>query len=523
MHQPNAKPTDFAPVQNDEVLKAELRQLRQWKLRMEGAMQSATQILREWDTAADESVYSGAMERILGIFPHEIAGQFEIWMLLIHPDDRMAYRREIERVLAEGGPFQAEYRARKKSGHYTILLEQGYFIAASEASSTVLCSVISDVTDLREMEARLSRSQRAEAFSKLTGGVAHDFNNMLSVVIGYAQILTDEMPETSELTEFVREIEKAALRASSLTNQLLAFSKPQAIRRGSINVGELLNDLVKMLNRLLGEQIELLIELDKDLPAVQADRSQIEQVFINFAVAAREAMPQSGQLKIQVAKDNIQEARAFGQKSLPPGSYALVSLTFTPRSGRSVSKTLEKNRNIATAASVIEENEGLLEIHSVPANAQSRLDIFLPGVRESQPLAGSQTIQRVTEPATILLVEDDSAIRHFARTVLQRLGHRVVEADDGASALSYFEDSEKFAPDLVFTDMVMPRMGGLQLARKIEKKRPGTVFLLTSGYPDQQELAKEHESDFAFLRKPFSVGDLISKVGSLLESRNSQQ
>jgi CheY-like chemotaxis protein len=129
----------------------------------------------------------------------------------------------------------------------------------------------------------------------------------------------------------------------------------------------------------------------------------------------------------------------------------------------------------------------------------------------------------VTEPATILLVEDDSAIRHFARTVLQRLGHRVVEADDGASALSYFEDSEKFAPDLVFTDMVMPRMGGLQLARKIEKKRPGTVFLLTSGYPDQQELAKEHESDFAFLRKPFSVGDLISKVGSLLESRNSQQ
>jgi PAS domain S-box-containing protein len=523
VHQPNAKSNTSAPVQSDEDLKAELRQLRQWKLRTEGAMQSATQILREWDTVADESVYSGAMERILGIFPHEIAGQFEIWMLLIHPDDRMAYRREIERVLAEGGPFQAEYRARKKSGHYTVLLEQGYFIAASEAGSTALCSVISDVTELREMEARLSRSQRAEAFSKLTGGVAHDFNNMLSVVIGYAQILTDEMPEKSELTEFVREIEKAALRASSLTNQLLAFSKPPAIRRGSINVGELLNDVVKMLNRLLGEQIELLIELEKGLPAVQADRSQVEQVFINLAVAAREAMSQGGQLKIQAAKENIHEARMVGQKSLPPGSYACVSLTFTPRSGRSVSKTLEKNRNIATAASVIEENEGLLEIPSLPASAQSRLDIFLPGVRESQPRIGTQTTERAASPATILLVEDDSAIRNFARTVLQRLGHQVIEADDGATALSYFEDSEKFAPDLVFTDMVMPRMGGLQLARKIEKKRLGTVFLLTSGYPDQQELAKENESDFAFLRKPFSVGDLISKVGSLLEGRGSQQ
>jgi PAS domain S-box-containing protein len=489
---------------------------------MEGAMQSAAQILREWDTAVDETLYSGAMERILGIFPHEIAGQFEIWMLLIHPDDRMAYRREIERVLAEGGPFEAEYRARKKSGLYTILLERGYFISPAEGSSPVLCSVITDVADLREMEARLSRSQRAEAFSKLTGGVAHDFNNMLSVVIGYAQILRDEMPETNELTGFVGEIEKAALRASSLTNQLLAFSKPPAIRRGSINIGELLNDVVKMLRRLLGEQIELVIDIESGLPAVQADRSQIEQVFINLAVAAREAMSQGGQLKIHVSKDNIQDARRIAQKSLPPGNYARVSLTYAPKSGRAVSKTLEKNRNISTAAEVIEENEGRLEIPRV-SSGFSRLDIFLPAVQEAPPKADSRAVERTTAPATILLVEDDSAIRNFARTVLQRLGHRVVEAEDGETALSYFEDSQAFSPDLVFTDMVMPRMGGLQLARKIEKKRPETVFLLTSGYPDQQDIAKEHEADFAFLRKPFSVGDLISKVGSLLEGRSSQQ
>jgi CheY-like chemotaxis protein len=151
------------------------------------------------------------------------------------------------------------------------------------------------------------------------------------------------------------------------------------------------------------------------------------------------------------------------------------------------------------------------------------LDIYLPGVPESQPEPDIHAMERTSAPATILLVEDDSAIRNFARTVLQRLGHRVVEADDGETALSLFEESEKFEPDLVFTDMIMPRMGGLQLARKIEKKRPETLFLLTSGYPDQQEIAKEHESDFAFLRKPFSVGDLISKVGSLLEGRSPQQ
>lgn len=519
---PNISETVSTPPPIDEELKSELRKLRQWKLRMEGAMQSAAQILREWDTAVDETIYSGAMEWILGIFPHEIAGQFEIWMLLIHPDDRIAYRREIERVLAEGGPFEAEYRARKKSGHYTILLERGYFIAPTEGSSTILCSVITDVADLREMEARLSRSQRAEAFSNLTGGVAHDFNNMLSVVIGYSQILMDEMSATSELTGFVGEIEKAALRASSLTNQLLAFSKPPAIRRGSINIGELLNDVAKMLTRLLGEQIELVINIEPGLPVVQADRSQVEQVFINLAVAAREVMSQGGQLKIAVCKDHIQDARRIAQKSLPPGNYARVSLTFTPKSGRGVSKTLEKNRNIATAADVIEENDGRLEIPPA-SNGLSRLDIYLPGVPESQPEPDIHAMERTSAPATILLVEDDSAIRNFARTVLQRLGHRVVEADDGETALSLFEESEKFEPDLVFTDMIMPRMGGLQLARKIEKKRPETLFLLTSGYPDQQEIAKEHESDFAFLRKPFSVGDLISKVGSILEGRSTQQ
>jgi len=503
---------------SEEELKTELRKLRQWKLRAECAMQSAEQILREWDTVADETIYSGAMEWILGIFPHEIAGQFEIWMLLIHPDDRAAYRKIIERVLQEGGPFQAEYRARKKNGQYTVLLERGYFIASTEGSGPVLCSVITDVADLREMETRLGRSQRAEAFSKLTSGVAHDFNNMLSVVIGYAQILMDEMPETSEMTDFVKEIEKAALRASSLTNQLLAFSKPPAIRRGSLNIGELLNDVVKMLSRLLGEQIELVVDIEADLPAVLGDRSQIEQAFINLAVAAREAMSQGGKLRIHIAGQHISQARIIAQKSLPPGQYALISLTFSPKSGRTVSKTLEKNRNIATAAAVIEENDGRLEIPASP-NGPSRLEIFLPGVRKSHSTPDSQALRTAATPATILIVEDDSAIRHFARTVLQRLGHRIVEADDGETAFSYFEDSEKFAPDLVFADMVMPRMGGLQLARKIEKKRPGTAFLLTSGYPDQQELAKENEPDFAFLRKPFSVGDLISKVGSLLEGR----
>jgi PAS fold. len=171
-------------------------------LRATAAIEAAGQILREWDTASDESLYSGAVEMILGIYPHELDGRFETWVSLIHPDDRMAYRREIQRVLTEGVPFEIEYRSRKRSGQYTLLLERGYFTSLNEEASPVLSSMISDVSELRELEKRVRNAQRVEAFSQLTGGVAHDFNNMLSVVIGYTQILQEELKESDETKTF---------------------------------------------------------------------------------------------------------------------------------------------------------------------------------------------------------------------------------------------------------------------------------------------------------------------------------
>ena len=481
---------------------------------MEGAVEASGLILREWDTTADEALYCGAAETILGIFPHELLGSFEKWVMLIHPDDRSEYRKEIQRVLAEGGPFEIEYRIRKRGDKFTLLLERGYFINPSQGAHPVLSSMISDVSELRELESRVRKSQRVEAFSQLTGGVAHDFNNMLSVVIGYSQILMEEAPENAEQLGFLQEIEKAALRASSLTNQLLAFSKPPATRKGMLQLKELLNELVKMLDRLLGEGITLKIEPAHRVWAVQADRSQIEQVFINLAVACREAMPDGGEVLINLANETYGKATNFGEHVLPTGSYVRVSVSLLPQSEKFQPRNLDKNRSVVTARSVIEQNEGLLFINAAK-QASTRINIYFPSAVETTlPEAPEATPRRTNKAAEILLVEDDSSMRQFAKTVLARLGHKIHEASNGEEALALLEKNRDFAPDLLIADMVMPRLGGLELANVVSKKLPGAAVLLVSGYPDQQMIAQR--SRHSFLKKPFAVGELISRVGTLL-------
>jgi len=495
------------------ALDTEMRSLRQSRLRVEGAVEASGLILREWDTSTDEALYCGAAESILGIFPHELLGSFEKWVLLIHADDRADYRKEIQRVLNEGGPFEIEYRIRKRGDKHTLLLERGYFVSPSQGAHPVLSSMISDVSRLRDLESRLKKSQRVEAFSQLTGGVAHDFNNMLSVVIGYAQILMEESAENREQTAFLKEIEKAALRASSLTNQLLAFSKPPATRKGILQLGELLQELLKMLGRLLGESIGLKIEPGKDLWPVQADRSQIEQVFINLAVACREALQGGGQVLIASTNESHGEAKHFGEHVLPAGSYVRVSLDLEPATGSPQPRHLEKNRSVFAARSVIEQNEGLLFVHY--AQGRARINIYFPSATEAvaaRPLEAAP--KHPAKAASILLVEDDSSLRQFTRTVLSRLGHNVLEAADGEEALAILQNDPSFSPDLLVTDMVMPRMGGLELSKLFSKKRPGAAVLLVSGYPEQQ-VAAQH-SGHPLLKKPFAVGELITRVGSLI-------
>lgn len=498
---------------NERNFESALRELHLWKLRAEGAMQASGQVLREWNTSTDESIYSGALEAILGIYPHELSGTFETWISLIHPDDRPQYRREINRVLLEGGPFAAEYRARKANGHFTLLQELGYFITPYQGSGRVLSSVIKDISQQREMESRLRNAQRVEAFSKLTGGVAHDFNNMLSVIIGYSQIMQEDFDSDDENRLFLSEIEKAAIRASSLTNQLLAFSKPPEIKRSILQVNDVLLEIGKMLRRLLGDQIELVVEPADILPMVQVDRSQIEQAFINLAVGARSTMGNGGKILVTTKRFTLRKALLRDGRSLTPGTYAHICFSQFPNS----SEASSSNSGSGTALSVIEQNDGRLFMRQMKYG-NSRIDIYFPAYQEPLTPKTPASTKKQQKKSVILLVEDDTAMRRFARTVLQRIGHTVFSASNGEEALKVLDENPKVKPALLLSDMVMPRMGGLALAEKLTKKFPNMPILFVSGDPEQHPLAQQSQLEFSFLRKPFATGDLISKVGSLLQS-----
>lgn len=504
---------DMQVQAKERDLESALRELHLWKLRAEGAMQASGQVLREWNTSTDESIYSGALEGILGIYPHELCGTFETWISLIHPDDRPQYRREIDRVLLEGGPFEAEYRARKTNGHFTLLQELGYFITPSQGSSMVLSSVIKDISQQREMEARLRNAQRVEAFSKLTGGVAHDFNNMLSVIIGYSQIMQEDFESDDENLLFLSEIEKAAIRASALTNQLLAFSKPPEIKRSVLQANDVLVEIGKMLRRLLGDQIDLAFEPAAKLPMVQVDRSQIEQAFINLAVGARTAMANGGKILVTTKKIILRKALMRDGHSLTPGTYVHIGFSQFPNTPEASSS----NTASATVLSVIEQNDGWLFTRQMKSG-NTRIDIYFPAYQEASATDAPHSTKKQQKKSVVLLVEDDSAMRRFARTVLKRIGHTVLSASNGEEALKVLDENPKLKPDLLLSDMVMPRMGGLALAEKLTKKFPSMPILLVSGDPEQHPLALKSQLDFSFLRKPFATGDLISKVGSLLQS-----
>ena len=376
--------------------------------------------------------------------------------------------------------------------------------------------MITDVSELREMESRLRQTQRAEAFGQLVGGVAHDFNNMLSVIIGYSQIMMEETDTSEENHIFLSEIEKAAARASSLTNQLLAFNKPPDTKRGRLTINELLLDISKMLKRLLGEQIELEIIPELTLWPLEADRSQIEQSFINLAVGARGTMPNGGKVTISAKNVTLREAKTINDQKIPPGDHVHVCLIQTPRLSSASAEQALANSSIKNAQMVIEQNDGHLVVSQSKDN-EICFGVYFPSAQATPLTPAFINTIKTAKQSTILLVEDDTAMRRFIRTVLKRLGHIVISAPDGEEALALLEKSRPLEPNLLLTDMVMPRLGGLDLAQKLSEQFPKMPILLMSGYPEQHAIALKSGLEFSFLRKPFATGELISKVGCLLQ------
>ena len=368
-----------------------------------------------------------------------------------------------------------------------------------------------------------------EAIGRLAGGIAHDFNNLLTVILGYTEALLDGRGD-GRGPEEVSEIRKAAERAAGLTRQLLAFSRRQVLQHRTINLNMLLGDLDKMLRRLLGEDVSLTTLLDPDLGSVRADAGQIEQVIVNLAVNARDAMPDGGKLTIETRCVELDDQYARDHLSVQPGRYVMVAVsdTGTGMDDETKSRIFEPffttkeqgegtGLGMATVYGIVKQSRGNIWVYSEPGRGTS-FKVYLPEVAGSAAGSGRETPQRPPERGseTILLTEDEEGVRTLTRKMLAHSGYTVLEAASPREALEIASRHEQ-PIDLLVTDVVMPEMGGSDLAARLVSLRPETRVLYMSGYTD--DVILRHgvlERGCIFLQKPFTAHALSRKVREAL-------
>ncbi len=387
-----------------------------------------------------------------------------------------------------------------------------------------------DVTERKSLEEQLRQSQKMEAIGRLAGGIAHDFNNILTGIIGYAQFLLDEAEEDSQASRDLRQIRDLGDRAARLTGQLLAFSRRQPLEPVVLNINSLVGDIARMLRRLIGENIELKFGPSDDLGNVRADPGQVEQVLMNLAVNARDAMPDGGRLTIETANVELDQEYANSHPDAEPGPHVMLAVSDT---GCGIDKdtrerifepffTTKKNGKgtglgLATVYGIVKQHNGNIYVYSEPGRGTT-FKVYLPrvGAAVGPPKSDSSIVERAAGGETVLLVEDEDAVRDLAVRVLKRAGYTVLAAGRPSEAVRIFAEHAGEV-DLLLTDVVLPERSGRELHEELTRSAPSLKALYTSGYSDgavvNGDLLKEGT---AFLQKPFTPSALAWKVREVL-------
>ena len=406
-----------------------------------------------------------------------------------------------------------------------------YFPVMLPGNEQGVGGVVLETTQFRQLEEQLLQSQKMEAVGRLAGGVAHDFNNMLTAIMSYSDLILSEMEPGSPLRADMVEIVKAAEKATALTRKLLAFSRQQVLRPALVDLNTTIEGLRKMIKRLLGSGINLSMEFGEGLWTVSADPTEVERVIMNLVLNSRDAMPTGGRLIVETSNVVIDEEYARAHADVEAGDYVMVAITDT---GAGMTRevrdklfepfftTKEKGKGtglgLPSVYGIVKQSGGFLWVYSEVGKGTT-FKVYLPRTSETRaPGASTPQRNRVIGAETILLVEDDDEVRQVASRILRRNGYRVLEAGNGADALRVCE-GEEVPVDLIVTDIVMPEMGGSELAKRIRERRPDARILFTSGYTEDAVVRQSllHEGE-AFIEKPFTPAKLAKKAREMLST-----
>ncbi|HTX74134.1 MAG TPA: response regulator [Rectinemataceae bacterium] len=435
--------------------------------------------------------------------------------------------------LASSGRLElAELRLIRADGTELLVLANAVALREGDGSMHAIQGELTDTTERRRLEERLVQAQKMEAVGRLAGGIAHDFNNVLTAILGYANLLAEELPDVKEAKEDVEGIRFAAARASNLTRQLLAFSRRQPVLPRRVDLNALIQDTERMLHRLLSDNISLTLALGASRPVVEADPVQLEQVLINLAVNARDAMPQGGILRIATRDLQVESPRAVGLDTLPSGHYVVLEVAdsgegipaeYRDRIFEPFFTTKPKDQGtglgLSTVYGIAKQAGGAVGCES-ETGMGAVFSVWLPSL-DAAPEGKEAELEGSIRPRapqlTVLFVDDDETLRALAGRFLSRQGHRVLTASNAGEALLLAESHGR-PIDLLVADVVMPILDGYTLARRLSASSPGMAVLFVSGHPEH---GADSESTGRFLAKPFTEAQLVEAVAAAIESRNS--
>ncbi len=478
---------------------------------------------------------NSAFLRIFGFKNREEALQSNVAALYPDPQDR---KNLLQKLIRDKKLEYHEMELRRCDGRAVFVIANMAADFDDKGHLTKIKGYLFDNTEQKILEQQFRQAQKMEAIGRLAGGVAHDFNNLLTIITGYSELLLHRLPKNDSSVKDIRQIKQAGEKASQLTNQLLAFSRRQVLQPKLINLNSVVKDVNKMLHRLIGEDIELEMNLEPDLGIIQADPGQLEQVLMNLAINARDAMPGGGKLTIDTA--NVTFARDYVHKHIavqPAGNYVLLALHDTGVGMDEDTQvhifepfftTKEYGKGtglgLSTVYGIIKQSGGFIWVNSAVGKGTT-FSIYFPRVQgeANDDTSGSEKMHTSEGGSeTVLLVEDEAMVREMAVRILKEKGYNVLASGRGSHALKICNKfNEKI--DLLITDIVMPGMSGKKLVQRIKSTRPDLKVLYISGYTDevisQQGLLEE---DVNFLQKPFPPQKLLGKVREVLEGNEDK-
>jgi PAS domain S-box-containing protein len=493
------------------------------------AVEQAAELIAITDRAGLVEYVNPAFENLTGYCKAELLGQ-NLRLLKSTEEDQETYRQMWETIL-DGKIFRGIVVNKNKKGNTFIVEKTIAPVRDAMGNITNFVSCDRDITEWRRLELQLQQAQKMDAIGRLAGGIAHDFNNLLMIVSAYAELTLDSLAMEHPLRRNVQQILTASRRAADLTRQLLAFSRKQMQALQVLDLNWVIQEVSKMLPRLIGEDIHFAFHPGANLDKVKADPVQIEQIVMNLAANARDAMPHGGRLSIETAKVYLDESYVQRHTMVPPGHYALMAITDT---GQGIAPqhmdhifepfytTKEEGEGtglgLATVYGIVKQTGGFIWVYSEPGLGTT-FKIYLPRA-EQQTVSPRQA--QVTEDVphgseTVLLVEDEEGVRQSTHEFLTLNGYTVLEAKNGEDAL-WVARKHLGDIDLMVTDVVMPLMGGAQVARQLTSERPGMKVLFVSGYAESTVL-RQGDIDLVghFLQKPFTLKMLARKIREVLQ------